>query len=169
MPRVFLTRRDAFAHEFAARDVRWSGHNVSRMLRLTGERPARVEEMRAILDTLASDSGTWRAKAGPWFGTGGVFDHGEMWGRGGKPVMLVGHPYGISDEARERLAALARFPGLVVGVDDRPSYYGHGTHHVRVALAEVRRPYEKFPSTPKTRKAACAARRAFAEAFGEDR
>ena len=56
--------------------------------------------------------------------------------------------------------------GSTVAVDDRPGYYGFGTHHVRVEVREVRRPYEKPPSTRKTRRAARAARKAFGEEFG---
>ena len=95
-----------------------------------------------------------------------MFDHGECWGRGGKPLILVGHPYQVGEEGRVLLAALARFGGLTVAVDDRPGYYGFGTHHGRVGVREARRPYEKPPSTYKTRKAARAARNAFEDEFG---
>src|SRR5689334_19646662 len=36
-------RRSAFAAAFGAREVRWSGHTICRLLRSTGERPGRVE------------------------------------------------------------------------------------------------------------------------------
>ena len=49
MPPVFLTDYDAFAYEFAVSEARWSQHNVSRLLRATGERPPRVAEMRGLL------------------------------------------------------------------------------------------------------------------------
>jgi hypothetical protein len=156
MPPIFLTHRDVFAYEFGVSRMKWSAHHVSRLLRLTGERPQRVAEMREILGHLGLGSASWA-------GIGGVFDHGELWGRARTPMMLVGHPYGIDAREHMLLAELARFSTLRVNVDDRPSYYGHGTNHVRVELAEVRRPFVKPPSTQKTRKAARAARRAFAE------
>jgi hypothetical protein len=102
----------------------------------------------------------------PWLEQGGVFDHGELWSRFGVPSLVTGHPYQIGDDEAALLAELGRYPTLRVGVDDRPSYYGFGTHHVRVELPEPRRPFAKPPSTAKTRSAARAARRAFEEAFG---
>jgi hypothetical protein len=158
VPPLFLTQRDAFAYDYAVAEMRWSSRNVSRMLRLTGERPERVKAMRWLLGELGMDHSSWA-------GIGGVFDHGELWGRARTPLMLVGHPYGIDDDERTLLAELARFGPLRVSVDDRPSYYGHRTNHVRVELTEVRRPFAKPPSTWKTRIAACAARRAFAAEF----
>lgn len=153
--------RAAFVRKFGAGAIKWSGPNLSRLLRLTGERPKRLREMRSFLSVLGLDCACPR-----WLSRGGVFDHGEMWERDGHPWAVVGHPYFLDDDKRGLLAALARYPMLRVGVDDRPSYYGFGTHHVRVELAEVRRPFSPFPSTPKTRAAAREARRAFAEAFG---
>ena len=68
---------------------------------------------------------------------GGAFDHGDFWGRDGAPVMMVGAPYTINERERAQLEALAQFSTLHVAVDDRPSIYGSGTHHVRIALAVV--------------------------------
>jgi hypothetical protein len=65
----------------------------------------------------------------------------------GKPLLLVGHPYGVNDFERRLLAALAQFTTLRVAIDDRPNYYGFGTNHVRVELAEVRRPFTAMRST----------------------
>jgi hypothetical protein len=160
--------RDAFARRFGLRPVRWSSHNLSRLLRATGERPARVAEMRATLGALGlAGSG--------WVGRGGVFDHGEMWGKPHPrkparvvPAVVVGHPYQIEEAERYLLEALARFNVLRVAVDDVPSYYGFGTNHVRVELVEPARPWEPGPSTYKTRAAARAARRAFAEELGSE-
>jgi hypothetical protein len=152
-----------FASEFGARAVRWSGRNLSRLLRATGERPERVAAMRALLDALGM---------GPsrrWPGRGGVFDHGEMWARRGSPWAVVGHPYGVDDRERGWLAELARFPTLRVAVDDRPGHYAPQgrpvrTNHVRVEVPAPRPPFAPPPSTWKTR-AAAAARRAFAAEF----
>jgi hypothetical protein len=132
-------------------------------LNLTGERPARVAEMRVILRMLGM---------GPdphWPTHGGVFDHGEFWARSGKPWAVVGHPYGIDTVERELLSTLGRFtPALRVSVNDRPSYYGFGTDHVRIELTEPRRPWTTFPATRKTRAVAREFRKALTDAFLEE-
>lgn len=153
--------RTEFAAEFRVRPIKWSGHNLARMLRLTGESPARVAEMRSILGALGM--GDPRCS---WIAAAGIFDHGEAWGRDRVPRYFVGHPYQVGDEQRSLLARLSRFNALIVHIDDRPSYYGFGTHHVRVELAGRRRPWMEMPATPWTRKAARLARRAFLEEFG---
>jgi hypothetical protein len=135
----------------------WSQHNVSRLLRQTGERPERVVEMRSILGWLGMGDRRWPH-------TGGIFDHGELFARNGKPVMIVGHPYGIDCSEWGLLTVLATYTTLRVSVDDEPGYYGFGTHHVRIELVEVLRPFKPMPATPKTRAAHRAARKAFAEA-----
>src|SRR3954471_17617490 len=102
MSTIFLTDRDAFAYEHQVSPIKWSGHNLSRLLRRTGERPERVAEMWALLGALGM---------GPslrWPGVGGVFDHGQMWGRFGQPWCVVGHPYGVDADERGWLAALGR-------------------------------------------------------------
>jgi hypothetical protein len=149
---------DAFATHFNVREMRWTAHNVSRMIRSTGERPERVKELRTILGALGMG-------AERFAGIGGVFDHGKLWGRDGKPILVVGAPYGIATYERELLGMLAQFGTLRVSVDDRPSEYGHGTHHVRVEVVDPVQPYAPFPSTWKTREAARRARRAFAAEF----
>lgn len=160
---AYEARRAEFARALGlSRLVKWSTYNLSRMLRHTGERPERVESIRALLRRLGMDCGCGRQ----WIGTGGVFDHGEMWSRDGHPAVIVGHPYGISTDEEDLLAALARgFPTLRVTVDDRPSYYGHGTNHVRIELAAEHRPYRVPPATHRTRAYARRARKAFRESF----
>jgi hypothetical protein len=66
---------------------------------------------------------------GNYYGNGRPFDHVELWGRDQTPMMLIGHPYGISDEGRVTLEAI-RGLGLVVS-DYHPSWYGFGTCQVR--------------------------------------
>lgn len=156
--------REAFARDFGARPAGWSGHNLSRMLRATGERPARVEAMRAILGDFGLGD---RRRSCNWISAGGVFDHGQLWLRSGLPSILVGHPYGIDDDEHAMLAELRRFRVLRVAVDDRVSNYGFGNNHDRVVLAEPRRPFREFPATPKTRAFRRAARAAFADVFAE--
>lgn len=139
-------RTAEFTKALGVRRYKWSRTNLMKMLRATGETPGRVEELRAILGELGMGDRTY-----PWISPAGVWDHGELWGKGGMPRLVVGHPYQIGDHERAWLDELSRFATLKVSVDDRPSYYGHGTHHVRVELAEVRTPYGKPASTPATR------------------
>jgi hypothetical protein len=156
-------RRDAFARALGgARRLRWCGRHLTRMPNRTGERPERVKERRLVLGELGLGAERW----GPCLG--GVFDHGEMWALPGGRYAVVGHPYGVDKNERAWLAELARFPTLRVSVDDRPSYYGFGTNHVRVENAAAYRPFAPPRSTRKTRAAALAARRAFAEEFAEE-
>jgi hypothetical protein len=155
--------RAHFAYDFRAREINWSAWNLVRLLRLTGERPQRVAEMRAILDGLGLAGASQRSIM-----KYGAFDHGTLWGRDGKPWALVGAPYDVDSTMRGWFAVLTRYSGLKVSVDDRPGLHGLGTHHVRVELVEARRPFKLIPSTDKTRQAARAARRAFAEAFAGD-
>jgi hypothetical protein len=153
VPPAFLTQRDAFAHDLAVRPMKWSRHDVARLLRLTGARPDRVTEPWALLAALGMGDHRWAC-------TGGVFDYCELWGSFGQPRLIVGHRDGVGGRGRALLAEPARFGTLRVSVDDRPGYYGHGTDHIRISLVEPMRPYGAFPSTRKTR----AARRAVAEA-----
>ena len=147
--------RAAFAADLGLSEFAWRGSHVSRLLRLTGERPDRVAELWQILGALGLGSGRW-------ISAGGVFDHGTCWGRAGVPVAIVGHPYRLGGDERALLATLANYPTLAVAVDDRPSFYGHGTHHVRIWLPAPRTPFQRGVSTTRTRAAARAARQAFA-------
>jgi hypothetical protein len=117
------------------REFQGSAHHLARLLNRTGEDPERVKEMKGII------AGLCGGLDGPrWCKTldrGGTFDHGDFWGRDGAPVMMVGSPYTINEWECARLEALKQFDRLSVAVDDRPSYYGSGTHHVRIALAEL--------------------------------
>ncbi|HMB04431.1 MAG TPA: hypothetical protein VKP69_11925 [Isosphaeraceae bacterium] len=93
----------------------------------------RVKEMRRIIAGLCG--GEQRSiRYYPILSRGGVFDHGDFWGRKGAPAMMVGAPYAIDDSEKAWLGALAQFQSLQVAMDDRPSLYGSGTHHVRIAL-----------------------------------
>lgn len=146
-----------FADEFGAVRVRWSDYNLSRLLRLTGERPARVDEMRRMVLGLCGPRFKWLSPVG-------VLDHGEFWGRRGRPWAIVSHPYHLDPGQRAAISELGRFtPRLKVSVDDRPSHYGFGTHHVRLEVPEPRTPYRKPPSTHKTRAVSAAFRRALAD------
>lgn len=127
--------KDRFCREFRVREFQWSAHNLARLLNRTGEGPERVKEMKRLV------AGLCGGLEGPrWCKTlyrGGAFDHGDFWGRDGVPTMMVGAPYTINEWEHVELEALARFSSLRVAVDDRPSLYGSGTHHVRIALAGI--------------------------------
>src|SRR4051812_22475242 len=86
--------RAEFARDFEARRIRWSGRNLSRMIRMTGERPGRIEDIRAILSPLGIGSDPSCPDQGE------VFDHGEMWAAEDGRVILVGQPYDVRDESR---------------------------------------------------------------------
>jgi hypothetical protein len=140
-----------FARDFGVKEVKWTDRNEARFVRSTGERPERAAELRDILHEL----GAWG---------GGVFDHCTMWGRKGQPCVCIGHPYSVGREDWELLRALpVWFPSLRCAVDDRPSFYGHGTHHVRIELIDPRAPFKPLPATHKTRAAARKAREVFSE------
>jgi hypothetical protein len=159
--------RDAFIAAFGVRKAKWSAHNLARMLNASGHTREVIAAARAILGKLGLGDGQCERPYYQWICTSGVFDHGEMWSFAGLPSILVGHPYQIGDDERDALGRLDRLGGFRVAIDDRPSYYGFGTHHVRVELVGARKPFTPIPSTPKTRAYARAARAAFSEAFGE--
>ncbi len=153
--------RANFSFQFHdARQYAYSAFNVGRLLNATGERPSRIAEMWAILVDLGMNDRRWVEPCE-------VFSHGEVWGVDGQPRIILGHPFDISPRQVEWLGNLGRYPALRVGVDDRPSHYGFGTHHVRVELVEPRPKFRVLKSTRKTRAYAHAARRAFAEEFGQ--
>lgn len=132
------TLKDRFAAEFDVQECVWSDYNLARLVNQTGAARPRIKQMRAIILELA---GT-HPGCGATISCRGAFDHNDFWsrssGRGGqkisRPVMMVGSPYEISDREHALLAELAQFGPIAVAVDDRPSYYGFGSHHVRIAL-----------------------------------
>jgi hypothetical protein len=157
-------RRAAFAADFGVRPIKWSRHNLVRLLNHTGERPERIAVARRLLEALGM--GGFHSSL---LGIGGVFDHGELWARDGLPVLIVGHPYWVHDDPGSPnympLAELARWsPTLRVVVDDRPSCYGFRTHHVRIEPPEDHTPYRLPRSTRRTRIYAHAARKALRDA-----
>ena len=156
------SRRDRlmanFAWQYGAREANFSSYCLARMLRATGERPSRVAEMKALLCELGLGDPRWIT-------TGGVFRHGSFWAVAGLPRILVGEPYHLTVDERAKLATLARFPVLSISIDDRPSCYGFGTHHVRIEVRHPQKPFKAPRATRATRAYAHAARRAFAQEF----
>ena len=61
---------------------------------------------------------------------GSPFDHVELWGRDKTPLFLIGHPYGLDNDAHATLEAI-RGLGLEARIDGT-SWYGFSTVQVRV-------------------------------------
>ena len=122
------------ADDFGVLPAKWSGRHLVRILAMSGANQEHVAEALAILARLGLGSMPTLYPKYPTLNS--VFDHGEMWRRGRHPWAIIGHPYpcAVHDEERNLLASLKDLGVLHVGVDDRPSYYGHGTHHIRISL-----------------------------------
>jgi hypothetical protein len=54
------------------------------------------------------------------------FDHGTRWTRNGRPCVLVGQPYGLTDEDVEELDRLHLDHALRIVVDVRPCWHYPG-------------------------------------------
>ena len=127
-------RHRVFADHFGVRPIKWSRHNLTRLLNKTGEPRERILAVRDLIDhRLRMDSAIDQRYLVDCLS---VWDHGEMWARDGQPCMMVGHPYHINDEERALLDELARWsPRLKLSIDDRESYYyPKCTHHIRLEL-----------------------------------
>lgn len=123
-----LDRLNRFASGHRLREMRFTGRNVNRFLR-AGLGP---EAARRFLDPhrrhgceaeqgLASD-----LYLGP-------FDHGECWGRDGRPLVLIGHPYDLRESRSALLRRLASL-GLDLLISRTAGWYGFGTLHVRLSV-----------------------------------
>jgi hypothetical protein len=62
---------------------------------------------------------------------GGPFDHIEVWGRGGTPLFLIGHPYQLEPEAARTLESMCRL-GMDVVIHSRSWYRNPSTIQVMV-------------------------------------
>jgi hypothetical protein len=121
--------KDEFAARHGVREFKFSVRNVGRLFRSAGATADQANPVfrspRGIgrwCDTLFC-SGFLRA-----------FDHHDLWGRDGQPVMLVGHPYGDPDDHRDIYDAIAGL-GMTVETGGE-SYYGHGTYQVLVRQSD---------------------------------
>jgi hypothetical protein len=81
-------RGQTFAYHFGFRPIKWSRHNLMRLLNKTVEPPERILELRGLLDLLGMNTAAGRH----WIDCGGVWDHSEMWSKNGQPWIVVGHP-----------------------------------------------------------------------------
>jgi hypothetical protein len=84
-------RRQVFAKHFGVRPIKWSRHNLMRLLNKTAVPAERMRELRGLLDLLGMNSAAGRH----WIGCGSVWDHGEMWSKNAQPCIVVGHPYDV--------------------------------------------------------------------------
>ena len=112
--------------------MKWSGRNINRFLRLAIGPKATVEMLEGY------DRGyryTAELRIESEFYTG-PFDHAECWGRDGRPLVLVGHPY---DLRRDRADLLRRLQALGAELFISPDagWYGFGTYHVRLSVPGI--------------------------------
>lgn len=122
--------KDEFAAKHGVKKYKTSMRNVGLLFRSAGSESASIRSLFRARNSFGGWSDTcfsgefWRA-----------FDHPDIWGRDGKPVMLVGHPYGSPDDHKAVYNAI-RALGLEVRTDGE-SYYGHGTYQVLVRNPRV--------------------------------
>lgn len=119
-------RLDDFVSRYGVRRFKLGYRTLLTLLKQGGAPP---DEIRAHLVQ------RWRAnpgqmQLGDYYGEGAPFDHGELWGRNGIPLFLIGHPYQVNRDAVETLAAIGGL-GMNVMITDR-SWYRPGTVQVMV-------------------------------------
>lgn len=116
-------KRQAFMGRHRLRDYKLSGRHLMKMVLTSGGDKAAVDRVRERFTYSYGCSLRWH---------GPTWDHLEMMGRGGQALVMVSHPYSIDDEGRRDIS-LFRAAGLrvVIGVQGW-SWYGYGTHQVRV-------------------------------------
>lgn len=124
-------RLNMFRARHRVREYRNSYHNLFRLFQQGGALPVRVKELLQRY---------WYAEhgmLGDAYGYGTPFDHVELWGKGGKPLFLVGHPYQLSDEAKETLKAIRALSMIVRVSDPSKSWYTSGTLQVVVHCPHI--------------------------------
>lgn len=144
-------RRDDFGRKNNLKLYKWSGFNLSRFINRVATSVDCHEEIRSIFGALGMSCGAgWKNRNNFYPGTGGVFDHGHMWGRSGKPCTIVGHPYDIDDREKGLLIELARDYNIdtLFSEDEKLSYYGFGTWHVRIDLRTRLGPIDHAAPSP---------------------
>jgi hypothetical protein len=132
--------QDQFASELGVKPCRRFWHNMTRLVNRTFDTPYNISAMKSIIDRLTGGPGDdFGRLCDRILNYGETFDHAAFWSYPGCPCVMVGHPAHLSDENRVLIDVLAKFEGLKVSVDGRPSYTGHGTHHVRIQISEIAR------------------------------
>jgi len=118
-------KKDEFAARHSVKEFKFTPHNVGKLLRSSG---ARVEQANSVFRE-PRGLGLWRDTAfRPDFLI--AFDRYDLWGRGGTPTILTGHPCGDPGQHRDIYDAI-RGLGLAVETDGE-SFYGCGTYQVLV-------------------------------------
>jgi hypothetical protein len=124
---AYAVMKDEFAERHGVREYKLSLHNVGRLFRSAG---ASSDQVYAIFGCPSSHGRSRWSEATFSMEFQDAFDHADLWGRDGKPLILVGHPYSDRDRHQAVYDAIAAL-GLEVRFDGE-SYYGHGTRQVLV-------------------------------------
>jgi hypothetical protein len=124
------TRQERLGRFIAENRVERLSLSYEVLLDLLGQGGAPPGELRTYLESCwSADSSTGRLRNAS--GRGGPFDHNEVWGRGGTPLFLIGHPYQIEDEATMTLIGMRRL-GMNVMIYSRTWYKNPLTIQVAV-------------------------------------
>lgn len=131
MPIQTTTARDA---ELAARRAEFVARNGLKDFKLSGRSLMRMVR-RCCVDKALVDR--IRERFTHHYGTdlrmeGETWDHLEMFGRKGHLVVLVAHPYHVTDAGREDMALFHRAGLNVVEGGTDESWYGFGSTQIRV-------------------------------------
>jgi hypothetical protein len=121
----YAVLKDEFAARHGVREYKYSTHNLAKLFRSAG---ASTDQARSVFSSRChwGPGARWNLFFEGDFSQ--AFDHHDLWGRDGKPLMLVGHPYGDPDQHRAIYDAIAAL-GLDVQFGGE-SYYGYGTYQV---------------------------------------
>jgi hypothetical protein len=129
-----------FRSEFGLRPAAWTSPNYKKFLDNVSRGNSAVRA--AVKGTLASLGLQVKAGTGLVPDEGGIFVESEFWSKDDFITTLVAHPVRITNENLIRLKELSIIDGVDVKIDDRESYGGHGSHHVRISVAGLKSPGE---------------------------
>lgn len=116
---------EAFLVSHGLKRYKNSFRNIMKVLQRSG---APRSECREVIRQISGYDSPWLCSL-----RGGPFDHGEILGRGGEAVVLMGYPYSIDSDSCATLAAIEHL-GLNVRIH-KNSNYGFGTYQVEVLPA----------------------------------
>jgi hypothetical protein len=115
-----------FVEQLGVRPFKHSYRNLLSLLKQGGAPEEDI--LRHLVDRWRVNP-AYRHHFGTQYGEGSPFDHVELWGRKGRPLILIGHPYQIDSDGFETLAGMERL-GMTVLIH-ADSWYGFGTVQVR--------------------------------------
>jgi hypothetical protein len=121
-------RRGSFMARHDLRRMEFSGRSFARLIRAAGGADALVRLRRLYGNCRSLTDGEL---AGQFML--GCLDHFELYGRRGRPLVLVAHPYQIDARSRDQLAALGSV-GLEVMVGRKPSVGWHNFARIHVRI-----------------------------------